>query len=482
MLQNQEFLIIQLKKEKEKLNKLLSEKDIFINKLLNEQNENNFINLEKKMDMCLKEIHFEIDSFLENSSKKEEYDSTNLLGQKDYLLKKINELKQKFEVSLKNINDICNLLPINESPKLQKNGEVFSEIKYQQIEKELNELKLELSKYKEIEKELNLNINRMKLEFSEETREIIRKCDDEINSSKFETEKISKKIRKDFEEEIQRKIKENENLNLQNESLLLKIEKLISEKSNILESQQINEEKYEKIIKAMEDENEINKEKCSSLHQDYTLIHSHNNTKIHKCEKEIESKISEIHILNEQLSILSNKIQEEKNKKMDIHEQNGFLIDNKNQEILNLKIDLNKVETKLQKQNEEMSKLNTAHSIHLEKLEILLEEKESEINELRRSIQDGEDQLKEEKRKIQNILESSPISTLSIEENGKEKEKEENKFEKENDKIKNLKTIETENDKLKKELRVIKKSLKETLDLNDVFSRDLQKMKHKSYF
>ena len=167
---------------------------------------------------------------------------------------------------------------------------------------------------------------------------------------------------------------------------------------------------------------------------------------------------------------------------MDIHEQNGFLIDNKNQEILNLKIDLNKVETKLQKQNEEMSKLNTAHSIHLEKLEILLEEKESEINELRRSIQDGEDQLKEEKRKIQNILESSPISTLSIEENGKEKEKEENKFEKENDKIKNLKTIETENDKLKKELSVIKKSLKETLDLNDVFSRDLQKMKHKSYF
>ena len=47
------------------------------------------------------------------------------------------------------------------------------------------------------------------------------------------------------------------------------------------------------------------------------------------------------------------------------------------------------------------------------------------------------------------------------------------------DKIKNF---ENENDKLKKDLRIIKKSLKETLDLNDAFSRDLQKMKHKSFY
>lgn len=479
MLETHESTIIQLKSEKDKLNKKIQEKDLFINKLMNENTSNRGIHdLSSLIDQQIEALKKEVETCTENSKR-----SPSLSPKNQNPINKLNELKAKFESSSKMLAELSYMLP-------NKNGdscrEKSSPINYSQIpELEKHDFRTTFTcKHEAVQKELNQTIHSIKTEATE----IIRKYENDCKILKSELEKserANKKLRKDIEEinqettrQMESKNKEINDLTIENEALAHEIGKLIQEKSKILDNQQVNEERFEKMIKALQEEKQINKEKCSTLHKDYNLIHDHSNVKIHKCEKEIELKIAEIHHLNDQVNVLSKKMQEEKSKKLNLTEEKEALLESKDQEIINLKIDLNKMESKIQSQSEEMMKLERNHSITMESFDVVLEEKENEIIQLQKGLKEAEEQLIEERKKIQAVLETtSPMqlspSMLSMDDTMKE----EKKVEKEIDRMKNL---DSENEKLKKDLRVLKKSLKETLDLNDIFSRDLQKMKHKS--
>jgi len=444
---------------------------------MNENNSDNSQDLSSIIDIHLEALKKEIQSYHENSTQSPSVSPKT----KKSPINKLNELKLKFENTTKNLLEFSNTFPTNScyNKKLENCNDIDHINLLKNIEKEKTEFTTVNVKNQETQKELNQTINDIKTEACE----IIKKYENDCRNYKLELEKLeksNKKLRKDIDEisqenaiQTESKIKEITDLTIENEALANEIGKLIQEKSKILEHQQINEEKYEKIIKTLEEETLINKEKCSTLHKDYSLIHDHSNFKIHKCEKEIELKIAEIHHLNDQVNILSNKMQEEKNKKLNLTEEKEALLESKNQEIINLKIDLNKMESKMQNQNEDIIKLERTHSITMESFDVVLEEKENEIIQLKKELKEAEEQLNDEKRKIQLVFESSSPMPISRGDSFQE----EKKFEKEIDRMKSL---ETENEKLKKDLRIIKKSLKETLDLNDVFSRDLQKMKHKS--
>lgn len=464
---------MELKREKEKLNRKIQEKDLLINKLMNEKSSNDqdlMVLIDSRVDILKKEIQTS-----NENSKSPQTDSQNNPRNK------IKELQQKLDTSSQILLDLASPF---QQVSLQRNAPVENcndknHLKLlQSIEREKSDFKSTSLKHEESQKELNMTISKIK----SEAMEIIKKYEHECNSLRTEKERLEKtikKLRKEHEEKIQEnakdadsKTKEINDFMIENEALANEIGKLIQEKTNILEMLQLNEEKYEKIIKALEDEKKINQEKCAALHKNYNLIHDHSNVKIHKCEKEIELKIAEIHHLNEQVNILGNKMQEEKNKKLNLSEEKEALLESKNQEIINLKIDLNKMESKIQTQTEEMIKLERNHSIKMESFDVVLEDKENEIFQLKKELKEAEEQMIEERRKIQSPFDGTCSPILSPEE--KEEQKRE---EKEIDQIKGL---EAENEKLKKELRVVKKSLRETLDLNDVFSRDLQKLKHKS--
>ena len=97
----------------------------------------------------------------------------------------------------------------------------------------------------------------------------------------------------------------------------------------------------------------------------------------------------------------------------------------------------------------------------MESFDVVLEEKENEIVQLQKGLKEAEEQLIEERRKIQAVLETTSPMTLSPSMlSMNDTMNEEKKVEKEIDRVKNL---EAENEKLKKDLRVLKKSLKETL-------------------
>ena len=63
---------------------------------------------------------------------------------------------------------------------------------------------------------------------------------------------------------------------------------------------------------AMQEEISINKEKCSTLHQNFNVMHENSHHKIHVCEKEIEIKIMEIKQLKEKLNSISDKMEAKK--------------------------------------------------------------------------------------------------------------------------------------------------------------------------
>ena len=478
MLETHESTIIQLKCEKDKLNKKIQEKDLFINKLMNENTSNHVIHdLPSLIDQQIEAMKKEVQTFMENAKR-----SPSVSPKNHNPINKLNELKAKFESSSKILADLGHF------SQPSKNGDSCKErspINYSQIpELEKHDFRTFTCKHEEVQKELNQTIHSIKTEATE----IIRKYENDCKILKAELEKSergNKKLRKDMEEisqettrQMESKNKEISDLTIENEALAHEIGKLIQEKSKILDNQQLNEERFEKMIKTLEEEKHINKEKCSTLHKDYNLIHDHSNVKIHKCEKEIEIKIAEIHHLNDQVNVLSKKMQEEKSKKLNLTEEKEALLESKDQEIINLKIDLNKMESKIQSQSEEMMKLERNHSITMESFDVVLEEKENEIVQLQKGLKEAEEQLIEERRKIQAVLETTSPMTLSPSMlSMNDTMNEEKKVEKEIDRVKNL---EAENEKLKKDLRVLKKSLKETLDLNDIFSRDLQKMKHKS--
>lgn len=398
----------------------------------------------------------------------------SLSSEQENPMKKLQELYHKLDRSALILKEFANPLGVSTPHPTDKNPNHL----FQKLEKEKNECNHATFKCEDNHKEMNQTF----LKIKNEAREVIKKNESEYKALKIEYEKLeksNKKQRKEYDEklkelakEVASKNKEINDLTIENEALATQIGKLIQEKTKIFEAQQRNEEKYERIIKALEEEKQINREKCATLHKNYNLIHDHSNVKIHKCEKEIELKITQIHQLNEQVNILSQKMQEENDKKCDLNEEKEALLESKNQEILNLKIDLNKMESKIQSQSEEMMKLERTHSIKMEGFDVVLEEKENEIFKLKKELKETEEQLNEERRKIQSVYEgSSPM--LSSPEDKEDAPKAEKDSEM-------IACLEAENDKLKKELRIVKKSLKETLDLNDVFSRDLQKMKHKS--
>lgn len=59
----------------------------------------------------------------------------------------------------------------------------------------------------------------------------------------------------------------------------------------------------------MQEEILINKEKCSTLHQNFNLMHQNSDHKIHICEKEIEIKIMEINQLKGKLNSISEQME-----------------------------------------------------------------------------------------------------------------------------------------------------------------------------
>ena len=125
------------------------------------------------------------------------------------------------------------------------------------------------------------------------------------------------------------------------------------------------------------------------------------------------------------------------------------------------------MENALQMQNDENTKLNQKLLSQTTSFNSLLDIKEKEINELKKCLREAEFDLREERRKINSIISGSTNGNLNIEQLKQEYQEEwisENKKEKDN---------------LNKELALLKKSLKESLDMNDVLSLDLQKTKHK---
>lgn len=472
---------MQLKKEKEKLNKVLEEKDFIINKLINENNERNSTcsqNIFDSIDFHLSEIKKEAESIFESSKRK--IDSQSIFKNKNEpTMKKITDLKNKFEISCKVIVDLSNYFE-NNSDKLET-LDFVSEKKHLNlllnnvpIESENRELKNELCKQEDISSNVKLELN--------ENKEIQNKYYPELNILKHKIQKKekvknktkTKQLLQDKIEEYKKKIQKNskvlKELNIVNEVLASNINKLNTERALMLEKQQITDEKFEKIIKVMKEEKEINKQKYSPLNKKYSSNPDHSDDDTHQYEKIIELKSSEIMQLNNQIKNLSIKILEEHNKNNFISKQKESVIESKNQEILNLKIDLNKIENKLQLQCEEFENLKRIHHAKLEKFDFLLEEKKNEIREIRKELRDAEDLINQERKIATSILDFSSTNNENLKEE---------KGERENDKIKNL---EIENDKLKKDLRFIKKSLKETLDQNDSYSQDLQKIRLRSYF
>lgn len=426
MIENYEFNVAFLKNDKDKLKNLLNEKDLLINKLLNQRSSISEVNLLESIDLQLNQLKNDVNEKKENN---------------EILTTKINKFTEKFENSISFLKNLQNSLnPESANLKIFENCNDQKHHDFLKIQSIMdNELKDLRQKLEKLEKE-NKNIKKEK-----EQKE------------------------NDLNQELVIKKKEMEALIIENEALGTHIEKILHEKCQILERQEANEEKYEKIIKAIEDENLINKEKCATLHKNMNLFHDHNHNKINKCEKEIELKIAEIHRLNDQINILSSKVNEER--KNDENGNEGDVLENKNQEILNLKIDLNKLENALQLQNEETLNLKQKLTSQLNSFDSLIDTKEKEISDLKKGLRQAEFLLIEEKKKIQRMLQSNGSSSMFDEVLKGEMCQHED-----------LKTSQKEIEKTKQELAILKKSLKESMDMNDASSQELQKMKHKRNF
>lgn len=426
MIENYEFNVAFLKNDKDKLKNLLNEKDLLINKLLNQRSSLSEVNLLESIDLQLIQLKNDVNEKKENN---------------EILTTKINKLTEKFENSISFLKNLQNLInPESANLKIFENCNDQKHHDFLKIQSIMdNELKDLRQKLEKLEKE-NKNIKKEK-----EQKE------------------------NDLNQELAIKKKEMDALIIENEALGTHIEKILHEKCQILERQEANEEKYEKIIKAIEDENLINKEKCATLHKNMNLFHDHNHNKINKCEKEIELKIAEIHRLNDQINILSSKVNEER--KNDESGNEGDVLENKNQEIINLKIDLNKLENALQLQNEETLNLKQKLTSQLNSFDSLIDTKEKEISDLKKGLRQAEFLLIEEKKKIQRMLQSNGSSSMFDE-----------AIKGEMCQHDDLKTSQKEIEKTKQELAILKKSLKESMDMNDASSQELQKMKHKRNF
>lgn len=421
--ENYEFTIEFLKKDKEKLTKLLEEKDLLINKLFNEKNiQKGSTTTTDIIDLLINDTKNQI---REHSKKNITTEALNI---------KLMNIKERIEATSKFIQEQIDLL--NKEPVKLTIFENCNDNKHKDFLRTQSRLENENNDLKCRVKILESENKQMKKDLEEKI-----KC---------------------LNEEIVIKNKEINALNVENEALGLHLEKMIYEKSKIIEENQENEQKYKKIKASMENSINLTPNKYS------------NNNSIKDETQSIfeirESKIINSMNLGEQMNINKELNKGDLHDKNDQNEKEKDYLESKNQEILNLRIDLNKMENAFQIQNGENIKLNQKLLSQTASFNALLDAKEKEINELKKSLREAEFNLREERRKINNILNKSLNGNLNVEQLTQEYQEElisENKKEKDN---------------LSKELALLKKSLKESLDMNDILSLDLQKTKHKRTF
>ena len=471
------------KKEESSFNESKSSSNLYINKNLNQEKNNNNQIEETKSFIPLKSKKIEEFKVKEANKFKDINGGNNRFIKEDFHLQKINK-ERNTNKSIRNKRDESpvkiksninkehngNLVDDDSSINLKDNNNYNNDFNYNQenqilkerlsvMEKERNEINL---KIKEIIEE-----NKKLLKDNEKNLKEKQLVEETLNIIKNENEEISKKLilKEKENEEI---LKNNSLKEKNNEEILKKLSLKEKENEEILKNNSIkekeNEEKIEKLMKNNEElKSVLNSKKISQIKENKDEINNLNiriqkikeennllNNKLKESKNNYEKKINEI-----TQNFLKEKEESNNNLSNLINEIEGLKRDLNNEKILN-----KKYESKLKEKDNEINLLK-------QKNEDYKKEKKKD-NELNNNLKTQIDELKKE-------IEQNNISIIKTENNledlKKIKENLENKI-KENEII--IKKKDEELIELKKEMEVDNMKYENEINENKV---EIEKLK-----